>query len=72
MGANRTKSNHRGEPSGITSTRITVSFSMETHQQIVQRAQQRKVSASWIVRDAVESYFAQELPLFARDGKLAL
>jgi hypothetical protein len=47
------------------STRITVTFSEEHYQRLVMIAEQKDVSASWVVRDAVKKYLTADVPLFA-------
>ena len=41
-------------------TRITVTIPPEQYQHIVQLAKNQKVSASWVVRDAVEKYLEEK------------
>lgn len=45
-------------------TRITVTLPPENYELLVRMAKSRKVSASWVVRDAVEKYLAADMPLF--------
>lgn len=47
------------------STRITVSFPDDHYAQLVRIAEQKDVSASWVVRDAVKKYLTADVPLFA-------
>jgi hypothetical protein len=47
------------------STRITVTFPEDHYQQLVRIAEQKDVSASWVVRDAVKKYLTADVPLFA-------
>jgi len=47
-------------------TRLTVSFPDDQYEQILQKAKLGRVSASWIVRDAVEKYLSADIPLFAK------
>ena len=42
-------------------TRITVTLEHEDHENVVRTAREKRVSASWIVRDAVRMYFSGEL-----------
>jgi predicted transcriptional regulator len=46
--------------------RKTVSLPADLQEQLEQLAQRRKVSFSWLVRDAVEKYLAADTPLFQR------
>ena len=48
-------------------TRLTVSFPDDQYEQILQKAKIGRVSASWIVRDAVEKYLSADIPLFAKN-----
>lgn len=45
--------------------RITVTIPPENYESIVRIARTKKVSTSWVVRDAVEKYLAADMPLFA-------
>jgi hypothetical protein len=45
--------------------RITISLSPQDHEQVTRMAKTKKVSASWIVRDAVEKYLTADIPLLA-------
>lgn len=47
------------------STRITVTFPEDHYLQVVRIAEQKDVSASWVVRDAVKKYLTADVPLFA-------
>jgi hypothetical protein len=47
--------------------RITITLPREHYGEIVQRAKTKRVSASWIVRDAVEKYLSADIPLFANN-----
>jgi hypothetical protein len=38
-------------------TRITVTLEPEAHEKVVREAREKRVSASWIVREAVRNYF---------------
>ena len=46
-------------------TRITVTLPLGSYQTVVRMARHRKVSTSWIVRDAVEKYLAADVPLLS-------
>jgi hypothetical protein len=49
--------------------RITITLPLAHYREIVQRAKSKRVSASWIVRDAVEKYLAADIPLFANSER---
>lgn len=50
-------------------TRITITLPPEDYGQVLQLAKKKRVSASWVVRDAVAKYLAEDMPLFAaREG----
>ena len=59
----RRKETHRQR-----STRATVSIAPDTYSIIQAIAKQKKVSAAWVIRDAVDKYVAEELPLLQRTG----
>lgn len=44
-------------------TRITVTLPPENYELLVRMAKTKKVSASWVVRDAVEKYLTADVPL---------
>lgn len=44
--------------------RITISISPDNYAEIQRIAKAKRVSASWVVRDAVDKYLAAEMPLF--------
>lgn len=46
------------------STRVSVSLSQELHHTLQAIAKQKKVSVAWVVRDATETYVAEQWPLF--------
>lgn len=46
--------------------RVSVSLPHDVHSALEQIAQEKKVSVAWVVRDAVDKYFADKWPLFAR------
>lgn len=50
-------------------TRITITLPPEHYQHVVWMAKKKRVSASWIVRDAVDKYLAEDAPLFAERGR---
>ena len=46
-------------------TRITVTLPQENYEVVVRMAKNKRVSTSWIVRDAVEKYLAADTPLLS-------
>ncbi|MDA1273595.1 MAG: ribbon-helix-helix domain-containing protein [Verrucomicrobia bacterium] len=50
-------------------SRITVTLPAEHYQEILRVAKSKRVSASWVIRDAVEKYLAEDMPLFAASGR---
>ena len=50
-------------------TRITVSLPSESYESLLRMAKSKKVSAAWVVRDAVDKYLAADLPLFYASSK---
>jgi metal-responsive CopG/Arc/MetJ family transcriptional regulator len=46
-------------------TRITVTIPPQDYDAVRRMAKEKKVSASWIVRDAVEKYIQGEIPSVA-------
>jgi hypothetical protein len=50
-------------------TRITVSVPAPDYQHLVRVAEAKRVSVSWVVRDAVEKYLSADVPLFSRIDK---
>ncbi len=51
------------------SLRITVTLPPEHYREIVRQAKNKRVSASWIVRDAVEKYLTADIPLFVKSER---
>jgi hypothetical protein len=49
---------------GSKCVRTTVSMPESYYRDLERIADQKKVSIAWVVRDAVESYLTQQLPLF--------
>jgi len=45
-------------------TRITVTFPIKDYEQLCRIARTKRVSASWVVRDAVDKYLQSDIPLF--------
>jgi len=62
MQSPRTSATERPKASG---TRITITLPPEHYEHVVWMAKNKRVSASWIVRDAVAKYLAEDMPLFA-------
>jgi hypothetical protein len=50
--------------SGNASVRASISFPREVYQTLEEIARLKKVSLSWVVRDAAEKYVADKWPLF--------
>ena len=44
---------------------VTVAIPPEDYEHVLQLAKNKRVSASWVVRDAVAKYLAEDMPLFA-------
>ena len=57
----RTKKNATG------SVRMSVSFDADDYAAIKGIAQKKRVSAAWVVREAVANYLSDRTPLFAGD-----
>lgn len=49
--------------------RVSVSFDAEDYAEIKGIAKDMRVSAAWVVRDAVASYLDARAPLFARERR---
>lgn len=50
-------------------TRITITLPREHYEHVRSMAKNKRVTASWIVRDAVAKYLADDMPLFVgREG----
>lgn len=56
---------HQPPPESKRTARITVTLPPENYETIVRIAKTKKVSTSWVVRDAVDKYLAADMPLFA-------
>jgi hypothetical protein len=55
----------KSDPEQSPSThRLTISIPTETHDSVIQLAQKKRVSAAWIIREALEEYLHQDIPLF--------
>lgn len=50
-------------------TRITVSVPTPEYEHLLRVAESKRVSMSWVVRDAVEKYLSADMPLFAQAEK---
>ena len=48
--------------------RPTISFPPDIHDALERIARDKKVSLSWVVRDAVDVYLAEKWPLFKKLG----
>ena len=57
------------EKTGARSVRVSVSFDVADYTAIKRIARTRRVSAAWVVRDAVTSYLDAQVPLFAGDRR---
>ena len=66
MQANDSKTNSDPKPG---CPRITVTLPPDHYQEILRVAKSKRVSASWVVRDAVEKYLAEDSPLFAATAR---
>ncbi len=60
MAENQNKSQSQSEKQV---TRITVTLPAENYNLLVRMAKNKKVSASWLVRDAVDKYLSADIPL---------
>lgn len=63
----RKKSTASSEETAV--TRITVSVPKPNYEDLLRIAESKRVSISWVVRDAVEKYLAADMPLFAQIEK---
>lgn len=50
-------------PAKPASTRATASLPPDVYQTLKDIAQQKRVSVAWVIRDAAESYIADQWPL---------
>jgi hypothetical protein len=55
-------------PSEIATVRCSVTFSPEIFEALEHLARQKKVSIAWVVRDAVDRYVTDQLPLFPKEA----
>ena len=61
--------NRPGAMPTVTRTlRVSVSFDVDDYAALKRIAQAKRVSAAWVVRDAVTNYLNAQVPLFASDG----
>lgn len=49
--------------------RITVTLPPEDYKELCAIAEKHRVSASWVVRDAVDRYLTAEMPLLRQNSK---
>ena len=61
--AGMSQRNQTGKEENKRATRITVSLPPESYDGLVRVAKNKKVSAAWVVREAVDKYLAGDLPL---------
>lgn len=59
-------SSKQADSGGSDSTRITVTLPQADYEQVCRIAKSKRVSASWVVRDAVTDYLHRDIPLFAK------
>lgn len=60
-----TSKRRAGRPkSGNRAVRGSFSMSAETYRTLEALAKQKKVSTSWVIREAAEKYVAEQWPLF--------
>jgi predicted DNA-binding protein len=52
-----------------TATRITITLPSEHYEHVLKMAKNKRVSASWVVRDAVARYLEEDMPLFVERQK---
>ena len=57
----------QSDPKESKTTRITVSFDAQDYGQLQRVAESKRVSVSWVVREAVRKYLDSDIPLLARD-----
>lgn len=60
------RASEQSESAESKATRITVTFDAEDYTQLQRVAETKRVSASWVVRDAVRKYLDSDVPLLAR------
>lgn len=64
-----TKASRKAVPKSVPKTkRASVSFPSELYETLEEIAKEKKVSVSWIVRDAAEKYVNEQWPLLADRG----
>ena len=52
---------------GSSARRVSVSFNPEDYAEVKRIARVKRVSAAWVVREAVSNYLDAKNPLFARE-----
>jgi len=57
------------EQDGERTIRASISFPDSQYAALRAIARQKRVSVAWVVRDAVEQYFAAQAPLFPRQAE---
>ncbi len=67
----QSKSTSSGDTPKARGTRITITLPPEHYEHVLRMAKGKRVSASWVVRDAVEKYLAADIPLFAEREKIS-
>ena len=65
----KTRKKHATHKAVVGVTRITVSVPTPDYEQVMRIAENKRVSVSWVVRDAVDKYLSADMPLFAQAGK---
>ena len=65
--SNQHPTNHAKSSGG---NRITVTIPPKDYEVVRRMAQLKKVSAAWVVRDAVEKYIQADMPLFTSVEKM--
>lgn len=61
------RSAQRDKHAGAGSVRVSVSFDAADYAELKGIAQAKRVSAAWVVREAVTRYLHSRTPLFTRD-----
>jgi predicted DNA-binding protein len=62
----KAKSNHPNKIKAARRVRASISFPPEMYKMLEAIAAEKKVSLAWVVREAVEKYFEEKWPLFAK------
>lgn len=63
----KAKSKREAVESQTSSIRVSVTFPRDQYKLLEQIAHEKKVSAAWVVREAVEQYLSQKWPLFGNN-----